>query len=78
MTGEHVLVFGGNGRIARPMTSVMLSQSWKVTSVIRSLHQTKSLLELGKNQPGRAEMCVENGVNCFEGEDIERILNLYR
>lgn len=24
------------------------------------------------------DMCVENGVNCFEGEDIERILNLYR
>lgn len=74
MTGEHVLVFGGNGRIARSMTSLMLSRSWKVTSVIRSLHQKKSLLELGKNQPGRFETLEMDLKDIKTPNDASKIL----
>lgn len=45
------LNLGGNGRIARAMTRMMLARSWTVTSIIRSPRQAASILELGDSQP---------------------------
>jgi nucleoside-diphosphate-sugar epimerase len=74
MTGEHVLIFGGNGRIARYMTSLMLARSWKVTSVIRSLHQKKNLLELGKSQSGTIDTLEMDLKDIKTPNDASRIL----
>ncbi|KAL3477097.1 NAD(P)-binding protein [Aspergillus californicus] len=48
----RVLIFGGNGRIAKAMTSLMLARSWDVTSIIRSPSQERGILALGKGRPG--------------------------
>ncbi|PYI00053.1 NAD(P)-binding protein [Aspergillus ellipticus CBS 707.79] len=47
MSNPHGLVFGGNGRVARAMTKLMVSRSWQVTSVVRNLHRhEKDILRL--------------------------------
>ncbi|KAJ5112141.1 hypothetical protein N7532_000186 [Penicillium argentinense] len=52
--GVHVLLFGGNGRVARAMTKLMVARSWTVTSVIRNPQQEGDILRLGnKEQPSR-------------------------
>ncbi|CZR69939.1 uncharacterized protein PAC_19840 [Phialocephala subalpina] len=50
MSQPRVLLFGGNGRIGRLMTTSMLSRSWHVTSVIRNPRQKVSLRGLARNQ----------------------------
>ncbi|KAL3440208.1 hypothetical protein BJX65DRAFT_316790 [Aspergillus insuetus] len=49
----HVLIFGGNGRIARAMTKLLLARSWTVTSIIRNPRQAAGILSLGEGQPGK-------------------------
>ncbi|OOF98238.1 hypothetical protein ASPCADRAFT_3305 [Aspergillus carbonarius ITEM 5010] len=47
----HVLLLGGNGRVARAMTKLLKAQSWKVTSVVRNPQQQKDhLLRLGAHE----------------------------
>ncbi|KAL2824272.1 hypothetical protein BDW59DRAFT_162610 [Aspergillus cavernicola] len=52
----RVLVFGGNGRIARSMTQLMLARAWDVTSVIRNPRQEANILALGQGQPGHIDV----------------------
>jgi dTDP-4-dehydrorhamnose reductase len=78
MTAHHVLIFGGNGRIARSMTSLMLSRSWKITSVIRSLHQKTSLLGLGKDQPGTIDTLEMDLRDIKTPEDVTKILEVIK
>ncbi|KAL5337471.1 hypothetical protein BJX70DRAFT_399608 [Aspergillus crustosus] len=47
----RVLIFGGNGRVARAMTQLMLARSWHVAAIIRNPAQEASLLKLASNQP---------------------------
>ncbi|KAL3458733.1 NAD(P)-binding protein [Aspergillus heterothallicus] len=51
MPNPHVLLFGGNGRVAKAMTKIMVSRSWKVTSVIRNIKQKQSILQLAEANP---------------------------
>ena len=74
MAGENVLIFGGNGRIARSMTSLMLARSWKVTSVIRNVKQKDSILQLGENQPGKINVLSMDMQNIRNPADVSRIL----
>ncbi|KAL4866551.1 hypothetical protein BDV12DRAFT_210396 [Aspergillus spectabilis] len=52
----RVLIFGGNGRIARSMTQLMLARSWDVTSIICSPAQEPGILALGKGTPGKVNV----------------------
>ncbi|CEL04940.1 hypothetical protein ASPCAL06064 [Aspergillus calidoustus] len=52
----RVLIFGGNGRVAKAMTSLMLARSWQVTSVIRNPSQEKYIQSLGDNQKGTIDV----------------------
>ncbi|KAL3475994.1 NAD(P)-binding protein [Aspergillus californicus] len=47
----HVLVFGGNGRVAKAMTKIMVSRLWQVTSVVRNIMQKQNILRLGGYNP---------------------------
>lgn len=44
---HHVLLLGGNGKIARLLTPLLLRRGWDVTSVIRSAEQVASVAALG-------------------------------
>ncbi|KAL4969631.1 uncharacterized protein BDV14DRAFT_195894 [Aspergillus stella-maris] len=48
----RVLIFGGNGRVAKAMTSLMLAKSWNVTSVIRNPSQKKPIQSLNHSKQG--------------------------
>ncbi|KAJ6013225.1 hypothetical protein N7540_007816 [Penicillium herquei] len=73
MAGEKVLIIGGNGRIARSMTSLMLARSWNVTSAIRNLDQQESILQLGKNQPGKINVLSMDLRNIKTAADVSGV-----
>ncbi|KAB5584943.1 hypothetical protein GE09DRAFT_9705 [Coniochaeta sp. 2T2.1] len=60
MTSHHVLLLGGNGKVAQYLTPLLLKRSWKVTSIIRSQDQVQSLKKLGDNQPGKLDVLVRS------------------
>ena len=74
MAAERVLVFGGNGRIARSMTSLMLARSWEVTSVIRNVKQKEGILQLGENQPGKINVLSMDLRDIKSSADISWVL----
>lgn len=60
MTSHHVLLLGGNGKVARYLTPLLLRRSWRVTSIIRSHDQVQDLKRLGEGQPGKLEVLVRS------------------
>ncbi|OJJ68243.1 hypothetical protein ASPBRDRAFT_199375 [Aspergillus brasiliensis CBS 101740] len=75
----RVLIFGGNGRVAKAMTSLMLARSWKVTSVIRSPSQKKSIQSLGDNQKGTIDVIMHDLKDLKDSDDVrQRILDKCR
>jgi nucleoside-diphosphate-sugar epimerase len=74
MKQEHVLIFGGNGRIARSMTALMLARSWKVTSTIRNIHQKDNLIQIGKSQPGSINVLNLDLRNLETSDDAKKII----
>lgn len=73
MAGENVLIFGGNGRIARSMTSLMLDRSWNVTSVVRNVQQNDSILRLRDNQTGKINVLNMDLRNIKSQADISEV-----
>ncbi|KAL4800380.1 hypothetical protein BDV19DRAFT_384206 [Aspergillus venezuelensis] len=72
----RVLIFGGNGRVAKAMTSLMLARSWHVTSVIRSPNQRKSIQSLGGNKKGTIDFITLDLKDLKESNDVQQgILN---
>lgn len=74
MPGEHVLIFGGNDRIARSMTKLMLVRLWNVTSVVRSPGQESIILQLGKDQPGMINVVIADLQDIRSPDDAAKIL----
>ena len=74
MPGEHVLIFGGNDKIARSMTKLTLVRLWNVTSVIRSPGQEGIILQLGKDQPGMINVVIANLQDIRSPDDAAKIL----
>ncbi|GKZ38323.1 hypothetical protein AbraIFM66950_010453 [Aspergillus brasiliensis] len=75
----RVLIFGGNGRVAKAMTSLMLARSWQVTSVIRSPSQKKSIQSLGDNQKGTIDVIMHDLKDLKDSDDVQqRILDKCR
>lgn len=60
MTSHHVLLLGGNGKVARLLTPLLLRRSWTVTSIIRNQDQVQDLKRLGEGQPGKLEVLVRS------------------
>lgn len=71
----HALIFGGNGRIARAMTRLMLARSWTVTSIIRSPRQASSILGLGDGQPGHIHVLYYDLQDLKAAQDAEALFN---
>jgi hypothetical protein len=56
----HVLLLGGHGKVSLLLTPLLLSRSWRVTSVVRDPAQKAAILEAGKNGPGKVDVLVES------------------
>ncbi|KAH7156431.1 hypothetical protein EDB81DRAFT_787050 [Dactylonectria macrodidyma] len=57
---RHVLVLGGNGRISRLLTEILLKKSWTVTSLIRTQEQVKDLEAFFAGLPGTLNVLVQD------------------
>ncbi|KAF7553760.1 hypothetical protein G7Z17_g3384 [Cylindrodendrum hubeiense] len=57
---RHVLILGGNGRISRALTEILLKKSWSVSSVIRTEEQVKDLEAFGAGLPGKLNVLVRD------------------
>lgn len=60
MAAPHVLLIGGNGKVARLLTPMLLKRSWTVTSIIRNADQVPDLQRLGENQGGKLNVLVQS------------------
>ncbi|KAL2217442.1 hypothetical protein M432DRAFT_437303 [Thermoascus aurantiacus ATCC 26904] len=78
MPHPRVLIFGGNGRIARSMTSLMLARSWDVISIIRNAEQKAGILQLGEKHPGTIDVLVSDLEHLKCQDDAKRILDKVR
>ncbi|KAL4882866.1 NAD(P)-binding protein [Aspergillus karnatakaensis] len=74
----HVLLFGGNGRVAKAMTTIMLSRSWKVTSVIRNIKQKKDKLQLGDPSSHLLDVLECDLANLRSSQDAAEIMQKIR
>jgi uncharacterized protein YbjT (DUF2867 family) len=57
---RHVLILGGNGRIGRLLTQILLKKSWSVTSLIRTAGQVKDLEPIADGLPGKFTIVVHD------------------
>jgi hypothetical protein len=70
----HILLVGGHGKLSLLLTPKLLAQSWTVTSLIRNPAQSEEILNLGKNQPGKINVIIEDLENIKNVDDAARIL----
>ncbi|KAL2837243.1 hypothetical protein BJY01DRAFT_258443 [Aspergillus pseudoustus] len=71
----HALIFGGNGRIARAMTRLLLARAWTVTSIIRNPQQGPGILALGRGQPGDIHVLQYDLRDLKTAQDAETLFN---
>lgn len=70
----HVLLLGGHGKVSLLLTPLLLSRSWRVTSVIRDPAQKADILEAGKNGPGKVDVLVESLEEVKSDSDAASVL----
>ncbi|KAI1657062.1 NAD(P)-binding protein [Daldinia decipiens] len=62
MAAHRVLLLGGNGKVARLLTPMLLQRSWEVASIIRSPDQVAELQQIGAqtNHKGKLDVLVRS------------------
>jgi hypothetical protein len=70
----HVLLLGGHSKVSLLLTLLLLSRSWRVTSVIRDPAQKADILEAGKSGPGKIDVLVESLEEVKSDGDAARVL----
>lgn len=70
MAAHHVLLLGGNGKVSRLLTPMLLQRSWDVTSIIYNPDQISGLQQLGK-KPASADNYGELNVLVRSLEDVK-------
>ncbi|PLB47567.1 NAD(P)-binding protein [Aspergillus steynii IBT 23096] len=73
-----VLIFGGNGRIARAVTRLMLARGWDVTSVIRNAKQKPGILQLGTGHAGQVDVVQCDLSDLKSSKDAAKVLENVR
>jgi dTDP-4-dehydrorhamnose reductase len=74
---NHVLVLGGNGKIARMLTPLLLKRSWAVTSIIRDQAQVADVekLEGGNGPGGKLSVLVRSIEEVTSQDQAQRVLD---
>ncbi|KAF4459227.1 hypothetical protein FALBO_14010 [Fusarium albosuccineum] len=57
---RHSLILGGNGKIGRLLTVMLLKKSWTVTSLIRTEEQIEDLKKISEGLPGQHKIVVHD------------------
>ncbi|CAM1504391.1 Fc.00g019820.m01.CDS01 [Cosmosporella sp. VM-42] len=72
---RHLLVLGGNGRISRLLTVILLEKSWSVTSLIRTEEQVDDLKKIGAGLPGKHSIIVRDLEKVSSQEKAQAIVD---
>lgn len=78
MAAHHVLLLGGNGKVARILTSLLLQRSWNVTSVIRDANQIGELQRIGSREPGKLSLLVQSIEEVKSDEQAKDIIDMVK
>ncbi|KAI1040543.1 hypothetical protein LB505_005759 [Fusarium chuoi] len=74
-SNRHVLVLGGNGKISRLLTVILLKKSWTVTSLIRNPDQIHDLKKISAGLPGDHKILVHDLIKVDSQEKAAAILD---
>lgn len=74
-SNRHVLVLGGNGKISRLLTVILLEKSWTVTSLIRNPDQIDDLKKISEGLPGDQKILVHDLIKVDSQEKAAAILD---
>ncbi|QGI59410.1 hypothetical protein CEK26_001534 [Fusarium fujikuroi] len=74
-SNRHVLVLGGNGKISRLLTVILLKKSWTVTSLIRNPDQIDDLKKISEGLPGDHKILVHDLIKVDSQEKAAAILD---
>ncbi|EXL82334.1 hypothetical protein FOPG_04593 [Fusarium oxysporum f. sp. conglutinans race 2 54008] len=74
-SNRHVLVLGGNGKISRLLTVILLEKSWTVTSLIRNPDQIDDLKKISEGLPGEHKILVHDLIKVDSQEKAAAILD---
>ncbi|KAG9507995.1 hypothetical protein J7337_001552 [Fusarium musae] len=74
-SNRHVLVLGGNGKISRLLTVILLEKSWTVTSLIRNPDQIDDLKKISEGLPGDHKILVHDLIRVDSQEKAAAILD---
>lgn len=72
---RHVLVLGGNGRISRLLSVILLEKGWSVTSLIRTAEQIDDLKKIGAGLPGKHDIIVHDLEQISTQEKAQAIID---
>lgn len=78
MSAKNILLIGGHGRTAQLLTPLLLARSWNVTSLIRTESQRDEILQLGKGQPGKIDILVQDLEQVKTEDDAKPIIEKAR
>jgi dTDP-4-dehydrorhamnose reductase len=71
----RILLLGGHGKVALLLTPKLVSRSWNLTSVIRNPDQKATILEAGKNGPGKVDVLIASLEDVKSDADAKNILD---
>ncbi|KAF4448018.1 nad dependent epimerase dehydratase family protein [Fusarium austroafricanum] len=74
-SNRHVLVLGGNGKISRLLTVILLKKSWTVTSLIRNPDQIDDLKKISEGLPGIHKIVVHDLIKVDSQEKAAAVLD---
>lgn len=74
-SNRHVLVLGGNGKISRLLTVMLLKKSWTVTSLIRNPDQIDDLKKMSEGLPGSHKIIVHDLITVTSQEKAAAIID---
>lgn len=72
---RHVLVLGGNGKISRLLTVMLLKKSWTVTSLIRNPDQIDDLKKISEGLPGTHKIIVHDLIKIDSQEKAAAVID---
>jgi len=78
MAQPRVLLLGGHGKISMLMTPILLSRSWRVTSIIRNPDHREEVMKLGREYPGKLDVLVDSVEKYKEAKDAKGLLEKTR
>lgn len=72
---RHVLILGGNGKISRLLTVMLLKKSWTVTSLIRNPDQIEDLKRISEGLPGTHKIVVHDLITITSQEKAAAVID---